>query len=407
MALTDAKIKAAGAKAKTYRLTDGDGMYLEISPSGSKYWRLKYRINRKEKRLALGVYPAVTLKSAREKRDEARQLVAAGVDPSAMRRRDKRAAQAASENSFEVVAKEWVSKQGKWSPGHVDRVLSSFTRDVFPKIGRQPIATITPTELLEGVLRPVERRGALDVASRVLQRCSSVFRYAIQTGRLEGHNPATELRGALETRTVTHRAALSADQLPEFLERLRGYDGMQQTQFALHLLLLTFVRPGELRGAQWAEINLECKHPEWRIPAERMKGKRLHIVPLSRPAVRVLEVLRPISGHRVHLFPGERDRAAPMSANTLIYAMYRLGYHGRATAHGFRTLASTALNESGRFESDWIERQLAHTEKNAVRGAYNAAEYLTQRRRMMQWWGGYVERAGSRLAARHSAANSA
>lgn len=388
MALTDKALKQAKPREKAYKLADGKGLYLLINPNGSKYWRLKYRFGGKEKVLALGVYPDITLAKARTLTNDAKSLLRNGNDPGLVRKQQKRVDKLNAENTFEAVARDWLNQQkGKWTKGHADRVTTSLEQEVFPYIGQMAIADIVTPDVLE-VVRKVEGRGALDVASRVLQRVSSVFRYAVQTGRAQV-NPATELKGVLKTRKVQHRAAITRAELPELLQKARNYDGYLITRLALRLLMLTFVRPGELRFAQWKEFDLDAK--VWRIPAERMKMKSEHLVPLSRQAIELLEELRPVTGHYDFLFPGERTRSKPISENTMTYALYRMGYKSRATAHGFRTTASSILNEEG-FNPDAIERQLSHLERNQVRGAYTQhAEYLKDRAKMMQWWADYLD----------------
>lgn len=389
MALTDTKIRQSKPKDKLYKLSDGAGLFLQIQPSGAKYWRLAYRYGGKQKTLALGVYPDISLSEAREKRVEARKVLEKGIDPANVmsKRVRKRREVTNTENSFEAIAREWHEHQkGGWSDSHAARVLSSLEKEAFPDLGSIPIHDLTAPQVL-AVLRKIERRGALEVASRVLQRCNAVFRYAVQTGRVE-HNPVTDLQGALKTKKVEHRAALGRAELPEFLAKLENYNGNLLTRLALNLILLTFVRSGELRGAKWKEFDFD--RAEWRIPSERMKMRTEHIVSLSRQAMEVLGELKPISGNRELVFPSERTWKKPMSENTLLYAMYRMGYHQRATVHGFRATASTILNESG-FNHDAIERQLAHAERNKVRAAYHRSEYLEERRRMMQWWADFLD----------------
>lgn len=387
MPLTETAIRNAKPAEKTVRLFDGGGLYLEISPRGGKWWRLKYRQDGKEKRISLGVYPDVGLKLARERRDEARKQIAQGQDPSDVKRAEKAQAKAQAENSFEKVAREWHEKQkGRWVPDHAGRVLGSLEKDIFPEIGGQPVDAITPPTVL-ATIRKIEKRGVKDYPSRVLQRVHAVFRYAVQTGRAT-MNPAADLSGALKSHKVEHRAALSRADLPEFIDKLEKYEGQPLTRLALKLALLTFVRTKELRGARWEEFDLE--RAEWRIPAERMKMRAEHIVPLSKQAIAVLEELRELTGKHELVFPGQSNLKRPMSENTMLYAMYRMGYHKQATVHGFRATASTILNESG-FTPDAIERQLAHAERNKVRAAYHRAEYLEERRRMMQWWADYLE----------------
>ncbi len=366
MALTDTRCRTAKPEHKPFKLTDEKGLYLLVQPNGAKYWRMKYRLQGREKLLALGVYPDVSLKDAREGRDKAKALLKDRIDPIADRRAQIRVVQAEQENTFEAIAREWLeSRSNGWTKDHSARVLQSLLADIFPAIGARPIAELSASELLTA-LRNIEARGSLELAARVLQRCSSVFRYAIATGRCE-RNPASDLRGALKTAKKENYAALDASELPEYLKKLADYDGHVQTKLALRLLALTFVRTGELRGAQWPEFDLEAA--EWRIPAERMKMKAAHIVPLSSQAIEVLEQLRALNGYSKWVFPNQANPAKCMSENTMLYALYRMGYHSRATGHGFRTTASTILNETG-FRADAIERQLAHVEPNKVRGAY-------------------------------------
>jgi integrase len=388
MPLSDLQIRNAKSSAKPYKLADGGGLYVLVKPDGAKYWRLKYRFAGKEKLLALGVYPQVRPAEARAARDEAKRQLLAGRDPASERREEKRAALISAAATFEVIAREWVEQQrNRWTPDHAERVLDSLVTDVFPAIGFRPMAEITAPELL-AVLRKIEARGALEVASRVYQRCGAVFRYAVATGRCE-RSPVGDLRGALKAPKREHRAALLAADLPEYLRTLEAYDGQLQTKLALKLLALTFVRTRELRGAEWSEFDLE--HAEWRIPAERMKMRAAHIVPLSRQALAVLAQLKPLTGDQRFLFPNQHKPDACMSENTMLYALYRMGYHSRATGHGFRATASTILNEQG-WRADAIERQLAHAEKNKVRAAYHRSEYLPERRKMMQAWAEHLDR---------------
>lgn len=386
--LTDTAIRTAKPKDKPYKLADEKGLYLLINQTG-KYWRLKYRFAGKEKLLALGVYPEISLKEARAKRDDARKVLEGNKDPAMVKRQAKLAAKRAAEDSFEAIAREWIDQQSeRWTADHSARVLLSLEQDAFPALGARPVNDIEPPEVLD-MVRVIERRGALETASRVMQRCAAVFRYAVHTGRAK-HNPASDLRGVLKTRKVEHRAALSRAELPELLRKIEAYDGRLLTRLGLRFAALTFVRPGELRGARWDEFDIEAA--EWRIPSERMKMKAPHLVPLSTQALATLEEIRPLSGRCAFVFPSERSLSKPMSENTLLYALYRLGYRSRMTAHGFRAVASTLLNESG-FTPDVIERQLAHVEQNKVRAAYHRSEYLDERRRMMQWWGDYLDRA--------------
>lgn len=389
MPLTATKVKQTRPKKKPFKLSDGGGLYLLVQPNGSKYWRLAYRYATKQKTLALGIYPQISLSDARMKRDEAKQYLSKGIDPSNLMSKKVRKLNEIEnqENSFEAIAKEWHELQkGAWSENHSDRVLASLQKEAFKDIGTIPIQDVTAAHVL-AVIRKIEKRGALEIASRVLQRCSAIFRYAIQTGRVE-HNPVIDLQGALKTKKVEHRSALTQAELPTFLEKLDSYEGNTVTQLALKLVVLTFVRSGELRGATWNEFDLE--NAEWRIPAKRMKMRKEHIVPLSEQVITILNKLKPITGKHDLVFPSERTWKKSMSENTMLYAMYRMGYHGRATVHGFRATASTILNESG-FKPDVIERQLAHIERNKVRAAYHRSEYLEERKQMMQWWANFIE----------------
>lgn len=387
MPLTNAAVKAAKARAKPYKLADSQGLYLHVMPSGARYWRVKYRFAAKEKLLALGVYPEVSLLAAREQRDAARAQLRAGADPGTQRKADRASTLQRHANSFQAIAREWIEKRaGLWKDSHSAQVLVSLESNIFPSLGDRPVSEITPRELLD-CLRTIERRDALDTAARVAQRCSNIFRYAIQTDRATV-NPAAELRGALKTRKVTHRATIARSELPSFFAKLRGYDGRPETRLAIRLLMLTFVRPGELRGAEWAEFDLDAA--EWRIPAHRMKMGEEHVVPLSTQALAVLRELHALTSWGPLVFPGISDPRKPISENTVLFALYRMGYHKRATGHGFRALASTCLNEMG-WRPDVIERQLAHAERNKVRAAYNRAKFMAERREMMQAWADFLE----------------
>lgn len=386
MPLSDTAARQAKFNDKPQKLSDEKGLFLLVNQSG-KYWRLKYRHGGKEKVLALGVYPEVSLKEARAKRDDARRLIAEGVDPSLARKQSKVANRLASENSFEALAREWYQSQlARWSQGHATRVIESLEVDAFPNLGLIPVAELTAPMMLDA-LRKVEARGATETAGRVLQRIGAIMRYAIQTGRAS-YNPAQDLKGALKAAKKEHRPALPRAELPEFYRRLAVEPLNPATRLAFHLLMLTMTRPGEVRFARWDEFDME--RAEWRIPAERMKMRAPHIVPLSRQALAVLDELRPLTGHCDLLFPSERKLTDPMSENTLSYAMGRMGYKGIATPHGFRALASTTLNEEG-FDPDVIERQLAHAERNKVRAAYHRAEYLDDRRKLLQWLADFYE----------------
>ena len=336
MSLSDAKARNAKTKTKPYKIADGEGLFLWIMPSGSKYWRMKYFFGGKEKLLALGVYPEVSLSEARERRSQARKTLAAGNDPSEIKKEAKRLAIMNSANAFEVVAREWFEKRKHgWTAKYAKTMLVRLERYVFPKLGKKAIAEISAPEVL-AMVRLIEDRGALVLARRLMQISGQIFMYAIATGRAE-RNPVPDLRGALKTPVTKHHAFLKAGDLPEFLKKLEDYDGCLQTKMALRLLLLTFVRTTELRAAQWKEIDLA--KAEWRIPAERMKMKELHIVPLSRQSIAVLREAEKISDKEQYLFPNQHNPLTFMSENTMLYALYRMGYHSRTTGHGFRSTA--------------------------------------------------------------------
>lgn len=391
MPLTASAIRNAKPGATNRRLFDALGLYLEIAPSGGRWWRLKYRHGGKEKRLSLGVYPAVTLAEARERRDDARKLLAAGIDPSSQRKADKREAEIRDANSFEAVAREWHAKHSKkLEPRSAAKVRNRLEADLFPEIGSRPIGEIEPPALLAAI-RKVEARGAHDLAHRVLSIAGQVFRYAVAEGRCE-RDPSGDLRGALTPHTVRNQAAVKPEELPELLRAIDRYPeiGEKQTALALRLLCLTFVRTVELIGAKWDEFrDLDGEAPTWEVPAERMKMKAGHLVPLSSQALAILRELRALAGDSPYVLPG-RDPDKSISNNTLLFALYRLGYKGKMTGHGFRAVASTALNETG-WHADVIERQLAHKDRNATRRAYNRAEYLPERRKMMQAWADMVD----------------
>lgn len=384
--LTDSIIRAAKPREKPFKLADGGGLFLLVKAAG-KYWRMAYRFAGKERTLAIGTYPQITLKAARARREEAREQLVNGIDPCLQKQRDKRARVAASESSFRVVACEWIEKQRpRWGAEHPQRVLRSLELAIFPDLGLMPIREITAEDLLL-VLRKVESKGATDTAARVLQRAGAVFRYGIASGRCAS-NPAADLKGALTPHVGKNQAALPLSEFPELFRRLDAYQGRPETRLAIRLLILTGVRTAELRGARWAEFDLSTAL--WTIPAERMKLRREHVVPLSRQAENILRELHAITGSFDLLFPGVRNPRAPMSENTVLYTLYRLGYHSRATGHGFRTAFSTWANEHG-FPADHIERQLAHVPANAVRRVYNRAEYLPGRVSLMQAWADHLE----------------
>ena len=395
MPLTDTAVRSAKPRAKAFKLSDVGGLYLEVSPAGGKWWRWKYRFGGKEKRLSLGVYPDVPLKSARDKRDAARRQLAAGIDPGQARKAEK-LAQAGAE-SFEAIAREWHAKFSPgWVASHGDRILRRLENDVFPWLRNRPVADIRAPELL-AVLRRIESRGALETAHRAMQNCGQVFRYAVATGRAD-RDPTGDLRGALPPPKEKHHASIiDPKRIGELLRAIDSYEGFFATKCALRLAPLVFVRPGELRKSQWQEINLD--NAEWRIPAARMKMREQHIVPLSRQAVEILRELEPLTNRGIvakpnaprFVFPSARTRERSMSNNAVLAALRRMGYtKEEMTGHGFRSMASTLLHERG-WNHQVIERQLAHAERNAVSAAYNFAEHLPERRKMMQAWADYLD----------------
>jgi integrase len=392
MPLTDITAKSAKPKEKIYKLSDEKGLLLSIRPNGGKYWQMKYRFDGKEKTLSFGVYPEVSLKEARDKRDEARKKIKDGIDPSAEKKLAKLTRMVDAGNSFEYVAREWHEKQkDRYTVKHHRAVLTRLENDAFPLLGSRPIGQIKAPELLV-TIQKIEKRGAIDLSHRILQTCGQIFRYAIATGRSE-RDISADLRGALTVRKKVNHAYLKEDDLPEFLQRLENYQGEPQTKLALQILMLTFVRTAELRGMKWSEINLDTA--EWHIPAERMKMREKHIVPLSSQVIELLNQIRRLHNNPDFVFPSRINPNKSTSENTLIYAIYRMGYHSKATAHGFRATASTILNEKN-FRADVIEKQLAHGERNKVRASYNHAQYLPERKDMMQWWADYLDKIGGK-----------
>ncbi|AVL74587.1 MULTISPECIES: tyrosine-type recombinase/integrase [Providencia] len=386
MKLTVKQIDSSKPKEKDYKLSDGGGLYLLVKTNGGKYWRLKYRIDGKEKLLAIGIYPTVTLADARRKRDDAKRLLADGIDPNQQRKEQKQASKIDSVNTFKNIALEWYEgRKDRWSVGYRDDMMDAFEKDVFPYIGNRPIAEIKPMELLE-VLSIMEKRGATEKLKKVRQRCGEVWKYAIITGRAE-YNPAPDLASAFVPHKREHYAHLSVSELPEFLSSIDKYMGSQIVRVALRVLILTGVRPGELRKAEWSEINFDTG--VWEIPAEKMKMRRPHIVPLSEQVIDLLKQIHPISGSYQYIFPSRTDYRKHISDMALNTMIRRMGYSGRATGHGFRHTMSTILHEQG-YNTAWIETQLAHVDKNSIRGTYNHAQYIDGRREMLQWYADYM-----------------
>ena len=386
MKLNDAKLRNLATPGKHF---DGGGLYLEVTPAGGRYWRLKYRHTGKEKRLAFGVYPDVTLKEARDRREQARKVIERGDDPGELLKAAKAKAEHEAGNTFEAVARDWLTHQsGKWALVTLERIKAALAAHVFPKIGARPMASLKPRDVAD-LVKVVEKRGAGEMAGRVLRWVRSVFRFAAVHERIES-NPMLDLKPSelLKPRQVMHRPALSDKDVPAFLVKLATYDGDLTTVQAMRLLMLTAVRPGELRGARWCEIDTDAA--EWRIPASRMKMKAPHVVPLSHQALAVLATMRPLSGTRDLVFPSPYYPGKALSENTLNSALARMGYKGIATAHGFRSLFSTVANECGH-DPDVIERQLAHKEPNAVRAAYNRATHMQARAKLMAWWGNHLD----------------
>ncbi len=388
--LTRTQIEAARPQAKPVKLFDGRGLYLELAPSGGRWWRFKYRFAGKERRVSLGVYPEVGLKEARQRLEQARKLVAGGIDPSAQRQAAKRALMEGCDDRFEALGREWFKlNESKWVPNHASKIIERLERDLFPWLGRRPVAEISAAELL-AVLRRIEKRGAIDTAHRALQDCGRILRYAMATARAR-QDVSASLRGALAPSIGEHFASVrEPGEVGALMRAIETYQGSFVTQCALRLAAWTFVRPGELRAAEWREMHLETA--EWRIPAARMKKRQPHIVPLASQALAVLRELQPLTGEGKYVFPSERTRERPMSENTVNAALRRMGYtNAEMTGHGFRSMASTLLNEQG-WNRDAIEQQLAHAERDETRGAYNYAQFLPERRRMMQAWVDYLER---------------
>ena len=386
MKLTDAQLRNLTDPGKHF---DGGGLYLELTKAGGRYWRLKYRHSGKEKRMAFGVYPGVSLKDARELANQARTALKAGDDPGLLRKADKAKAEHEAVNTLEAVARDWMTHQAaRWGTETAERVKASLEADLFKPLGSRPLASIKPGEIMAAV-KKIEARGASDQAGRVLQRIKSVYRWAVIHERIDA-NPMLDLVPSeiLKPRDVQHRAAMADKELPEFLGKLAAYNGDFTTANALRVLILTATRPGETRGARWAEFDLDAAL--WVIPAERMKMRAEHRVPLSRQALRVLRTMRPLSGGGDLVFPSPSYRSKPLSENTFNSALARIGYKNTATAHGFRALFSTVANECG-WNPDVIERQLAHKEANEVRAAYHRSTYLTERERLMQWWADYLD----------------
>lgn len=382
MLLTDIQIRKAKPKDKAYTLNDGKGLSLLIEPNGSKGWRFRYRFAGKPKMISLGTYDQVSLADARRKRDEAKKQLSENINPSDTRKSEKITLKYATENTFHAVAMEWhASKCTTWTEGYANEILRCFENDVFPYIGSRPIDQIAPLELL-AVLQKIEKRGALEQASKIRRRCGEVFRYAVITGRVK-YNPAPDLAGAMNKPEAKHFPFLRENEIPDFVKALNNYQGSKVTKYATQLLMLTGVRTVELRLAEWSEFDFE--NALWEIPKERMKKRRPHLVPLSPQVLEILGKLQVITGNYPILFPGRNDARKPISEASINKVIAKIGYKGRLTGHGFRHMMSTILHEKG-FDSAWIELQLAHVDKNSIRGIYNHALYLEGRRIMLNFY---------------------
>lgn len=401
MALTDIKVRSAKPQEKEYTLVDGDGMFLLVHPNGSKYWRFRFRFGGKQHLIAFGVYPETSLADARQKREEARRLVAAGIDPREHKRAVKEE-QAKEAITFESVAREWHATNKKWSEEHSRRVLKSLEDNLFPTIGKRSIEELKTRDLLAPI-KVGEATGRLEVASRLQQRTTAIMRYAVQSGLID-YNPAQEMAGAVASSNRVHRPALELKRLSELLRRIDGYTGRPMTRLAVELTLLIFIRSSELRFARWSEIDFETSM--WTIPAERetiegvkhsQRGSKMrtpHLVPLSQQALAILKHVHKLSGDRDFVFIGDHDHRKPMSENTVNKALRVMGYDTKVEVcgHGFRTMACSSLIESGLWSRDAVERQMSHMERNSVRAAYiHKAEHLDERRLMLQWWADFLD----------------
>lgn len=388
--LSDIKIKALKPKEKIYRAFDGQGLYIEVSPTGSKYWRLKYRIFGKERRMALGVYPEVSLKEARDKKDEARKLISENIDPSKDKKRKKVLSQENEENTFESVAREWYeNRKDRWKTRYAEEVIKRLEDDIFPLIGEYPIKDIEPPLLLK-IIKRIENRGAIDLAKRQLQKCGEIFRYGIATGKAI-RDPSQDIKEALKPVKKEHFAALEVEEIPDFVRAIERNDARlyQSTRNALKLIMLTFVRTNELINARWEEIDFEKKL--WTIPAERMKMGKAHLVPLADQAIEILQNQKEIAKHWPLVFPSTFKPQKSISNNTILGAIKRLGYQGRMTGHGFRAMAMSAIKQELNYRHEVVDRQLAHVPKSKIDRAYDRAMFLEERTRMMQEWADYID----------------
>jgi len=390
--LTDTQVRSIKPAVKDIKLFDGGGLFLLVTTAGGKLWRFKYRFGGREKLLTFGAYPQISLADSRQKREHAREQIAQGVDPGAAKKEEA----GVGDNTFAKVAAEWMEykKASRFSGRHAERVWRSLENDIFPSLGPVPVSEIS-TKQIAAVIKQIESRGVRETAARALQKITAILQFAAKDERVS-HNVARELRGTVETRRVEHMPAMAREELPEFLRRLESANVYPVTRLAIKMVLLTFARTQEIRGARWEEFDLKGR--VWTIPGSRMKMKLEHRVPLSAQALDVLEQLRPFSREGGFCFPGHHDASQMMSENAMLYAIWRMGYRGKATVHGFRATGSTILNECG-FNPDAIERQLAHAERNKIRAAYHRSEYIEERRKMMDWWAEYLDqlRTGAKV----------
>lgn len=390
MKLTEITCKSAKPETKTRKLADGLGLYLEVTPTGGKYWRMKYRHLGKEKRLAFGVYPEVSLKEAREKRDNARKLIAENKDPAYVRRQQKQQAVQEAANTFEKIAREWHAHNvDGWKPAHAETIMNRLEKDVFPAIGDAPIKEVTPKILLD-MAKAIQQRGANELAKRTIQMSKHIFQYAIITGRAQ-QNPAQHLKGMIKPKPKSHYAALDHRDLPEFLGALYSNKArlMPLTHLALQFMMLTFVRTNEMIKAEWSEIDFEDKI--WLIPAKRMKMNKDHLVPLSDQAVKILKEIRELHKNKTYVFPSRENPRNHMSNNTILMALRRMGYAGKMTGHGFRSMAMSIIMEKLNYRHEVPDRQLAHSKRGDVNKAYDRAMFLDERKVMMQDWADYLD----------------
>lgn len=391
MRLSDNRCKTVKSTKGTQKLFDGGGLYLEVKPSGGKHWKLKYRYGNKEKKLAIGAYPLISLKEARERREEAKKLLEQNKDPSQEKQEARKQAVIDAALTFEALAREWHEEmKHKWVEYNAKTILKRLETHLFPLIGEMPVKTITPPILLSA-LKEIEKKGVFETTKRMKQYAGQIFRYGVATGRAE-KDVAADIGDFLKTAKVKHHAALSAEELPEFLEKLNKNDARlyNQTRWAIELIMLTFVRTSELLEATWDEFDLENKM--WLIPAERMKMRKPHIVPLATQTLSLLERLKPLHNSKSNfILPSPVNPRKTMSENTILFALYRLGYRGKATGHGFRALAMSAIKEKLGYRHEVVDRQLAHAHRNSIDAAYDRAQFLDERVKMMQEWADYVD----------------